>query len=332
MKHSARILFAVGLHILLCAVPASANMGFVMPPISIGVMVSVVLLTIVLSIVSGEATHKIKQIRDKGDGDIWFRVLGIPGMVTLGLYLLLKFLHVYTALWPVSILFAALVILQLSRLHASTEQDKSPGSGWINWSIFSLPVLAAVTLISPILFWFLGGMGNLILQVGLTVIWTCYGCYYGFNLYGKGTSARSGSYSFWAMRIAGVILIPATIVLALGFSNAAYRVYKYPFSDRAQWGTAKANVDVLRSFLASYAADSDTNQYPVGEFNYDQIKALLPQANLPDKEEEAKWEPYSFSYSSEKGTTFSIKVTAMSREQGSIYGSPSGVTPGSYPH
>lgn len=332
MRHMARILLFVGLFILLSAIPVSANMGFVMPPISIGVMVSVVLLTLVLSIISGEAALKIKQIQDKGKGDIWYLVLGIPGMITLGLYILLKFMRVFTSPWPFLVIFATLVILQFSRLHASVEKKITPGAEKIRPSTFILPAAAAVTLISPILFWFIGGMGNLILQIGLTGVWTCYGCYCGFQLYDKSSSARHGSYTFRAMRVAGFILIPASIIIALGFSHTAYRVFKYPYRDRAQWGTAKANVDVLRSVLASYAADSDTNKYPVGEFDYDQIKALLPQANLPYMEEEAKWEPGSFIYFSENGTTFSIKIAAMAREQDLIYGSPSGVTPGSYPH
>jgi hypothetical protein len=332
LRGTARVVFGVGLLILLSTAPAYANMGFVMPPISVPVMISILILIVGLSILSGEAVLKTRRIMDRGQGDIWFRVLGIPGILALGMHILLKSLRVMTGPSQFILIFAVVVFFQLSRLHSSAEAEADPDTGKAVYETYLLPVLAAVTVISPVLFWFIGGFTHLFLQVGLTGFWTWYGCRYGFLLLENSARVKRGSYSSWAMRISGYILIPACIVIAMGHSHAAYRTFRFPADQVFRWQAAKANVDQLRSALASYAADSDTNQYPVGEFNYNQIKTLLPQANLPNWEEEARWEAGSFIYSSENGTTFSIKTTAMTREQNLIYGSPSDVTPRSYPY
>ena len=102
---------------------------------------------------------------------------------------------------------------------------------------------------------------------------------------------------------------------------------------RRFWYTGRGNVDDLRSVLASYAADSPTNRYPVGDLNYEQIRSLFPYVNLASTEKEAKWTRDSFSYRSENGETYTIRV-CVGREpyQDIITGTPSGITPNQYPH
>ncbi len=130
---------------------------------------------------------------------------------------------------------------------------------------------------------------------------------------------------------AGFTLIEIMIVIVIVGILAGIAIPNFlNLKDKALWGTANANLSILRTSLAAYATNSGTNKYPVGSFDFSQISAVVPKANLPATEEQSKFRAGSFIYLCAEGKSYIISVNVNNRAFDALVASPNGISPDSY--
>lgn len=129
----------------------------------------------------------------------------------------------------------------------------------------------------------------------------------------------------------GFTLVEIMIVVVIVGILAAIAIPNFlNLKDKATWGTARANLEVVRTALADYAADNELNRYPLGTHLFTAFRSVVPDANLPINEPLSKLQTGSFAYTSEDGRSFTITTNADNRTHDQMVVTPGGVTPATY--
>jgi len=129
----------------------------------------------------------------------------------------------------------------------------------------------------------------------------------------------------------GFTLIEIMIVVAVIGILAAIAIPNFlNLKDKAIWGTARANLEAVRTSLAAYSANSNQNRYPLGTLDFAAFRSAVPKANLPASEPLAKLRAGTFSYTSADGSTFTVSASADNRAYDLMVASPNGIIPNTY--
>ncbi len=131
-----------------------------------------------------------------------------------------------------------------------------------------------------------------------------------------------------------LILLTAGIALSPGCGNSGVSsdsnpvIDAYRGKDKATLLAAATNVRAVKSALIGYRAQSADGLYPqtFDIYEFDDLRRLLPQANLPPDMTALKWDPAAGIQYDSDGTTFSFSVTALTSNRETITATPQDVT------
>ncbi len=137
-----------------------------------------------------------------------------------------------------------------------------------------------------------------------------------------------------SVRNVSLILLIAVMAIFLGCGNSGQSSNSNPVvealrgKDKATLQAAAANVRTVKSALIGYQAQSSDGLYPrtFDIYGYDDLRKLLPQANLPLSMDALKWDPTAGIQFDSDGTTFSFSVTALTSNKETITATPQEVT------
>jgi hypothetical protein len=128
-----------------------------------------------------------------------------------------------------------------------------------------------------------------------------------------------------ARAVAGILLLAmATLLGSCAVFSMTVGTTRH---ETWQWHGAKANMEVITGVLSSYA-DSRKGlepKYPVGDLTWEQLRELLPEANLPSSPDDVHL--YNFHYGSEDGKTYRIEADVHTRRPTWIWATPEGIRP-----
>ena len=94
--------------------------------------------------------------------------------------------------------------------------------------------------------------------------------------------------------------------------------------DKSTVGATEGNLAIVRKALNNFMVDSPNNRYPTGSLDYTGLRTLIPYANLPVFEEDARIQSGSFAYSSD-GRTFSFTANSTNRDNQQFTVTPQGI-------
>ncbi len=141
---------------------------------------------------------------------------------------------------------------------------------------------------------------------------------------GRKAGEKAGFTLIELIVVVGIIAIIVAIALPFFSTN----------KDRAIWAQAKANLDAVRSALAVYNANTLSDAFPgPSTSDYQRVRTMLPDANLPVLAKEAGWDSSFLQYSlSGIAKWYTLEVKVANRFGDILVATPSGVAPLSFSH